>query len=209
MLFLTAAYQNHIYSRSLWRFSSNESAHNLRNIISFDCIYGFDRLQSRIASLFHWFWWLVGDAVFTYAGTLNWLWAVSSLTSVLVKLGIAGQMGQWVCLSGVVQIVFWFNLNAHFIVVYRGGLVGYAKVLKNILPPSWFSGGQYLVMSTGPPLSSSVSLSTGSLLSAYERTVDRMIILYAESVICRLVSLFIIIAYVGTAAIFKMWLWAC
>ncbi len=34
-------------------------------------IYGFDRLQSRIASFFHWFWWLVGNAVFRYAGPLN------------------------------------------------------------------------------------------------------------------------------------------
>ncbi len=34
-------------------------------------MYGFDRLQSRITSFFHRFWWLVGDAVFTYAGPLK------------------------------------------------------------------------------------------------------------------------------------------
>ncbi len=45
--------------------------HHLKNIISFDCIYGFDRLASRITSFFHWFWWVVGNAVFTYAGPLN------------------------------------------------------------------------------------------------------------------------------------------
>ena len=28
-----------------------ELTHYLRNIISFDCIYGFDRLQSRITSI--------------------------------------------------------------------------------------------------------------------------------------------------------------
>ena len=33
-------------------------------------MYGFDRLQLRISSLFYWFWWLVEDAVFTYAGPL-------------------------------------------------------------------------------------------------------------------------------------------
>ena len=43
----------------------------LRNIVSFDWIYGFDRLQSRITWFFDWFWWLVGDAVFTRAGPLN------------------------------------------------------------------------------------------------------------------------------------------
>ncbi len=30
-----------------------ELTHHLRNTISFDCTYGFDRLQSRITSLFH------------------------------------------------------------------------------------------------------------------------------------------------------------
>ncbi len=48
-----------------------ELTHYLRNIISFDRIYGFDRLQSRITWFFHWFWWWVGDAVFTSAGPLK------------------------------------------------------------------------------------------------------------------------------------------
>ncbi len=50
---------------------SYELSHHLRNTISFDGIYGFDRLQSRTTSLFHWFWWLVGDKVFTYADPLK------------------------------------------------------------------------------------------------------------------------------------------
>ncbi len=49
----------------------HEPTYHLKNIISFDFIYGFDRLQSIITSFFHWFWWLVGDAVFTYAGPLK------------------------------------------------------------------------------------------------------------------------------------------
>ena len=51
-----------------------ELTHYLRNIISFDCRYGFNRLQSIIkttTSFFHWFWWLGRNAVFTYAGPLN------------------------------------------------------------------------------------------------------------------------------------------
>ncbi len=58
-----------------------ELTHYLRNIISFDCIYGFDRLQSRITWFFHWFWWLVGDTVFTRAGPLNsafWLTSINN-----------------------------------------------------------------------------------------------------------------------------------
>ena len=52
----------------LWANSSPEQYHKLwlHNIL-----YGFDRLLSRITSFFHWFWWLVGDAVFTYAGPLK------------------------------------------------------------------------------------------------------------------------------------------
>ena len=68
------------------------------------------------------------------------------------------------------------------------------KFLKIIGPLHGFSGGQYFViMSNGVicvPLS--VSLSTASLLSAYERTVDSMVSLHTESVICRLISLFIV-----------------
>ena len=55
MLFLTVTYQNHIWSQSLWRFTSNNSAPNHMQA-PHTC---FDRLHSRITSLFHWFWWLV------------------------------------------------------------------------------------------------------------------------------------------------------
>ena len=48
-----------------------EPTHHLKHIISFNRIYGFDRLLSRITSFFHWFWWLVGNAIFRYAGPLK------------------------------------------------------------------------------------------------------------------------------------------
>ena len=85
MLFLTVAYQNHIYYRSLWCFSGDELVHNLKNVISFDCIYGFDRLLWNINAR--------GRGIFTYLfyhtityikihitqnlpGTDFWLWCL-------------------------------------------------------------------------------------------------------------------------------------
>ena len=58
-------------------------------------------------------------------------------------------------------------------------------------------GGQYfLIMSNGVIcVPSSVSLSTASLLSVYERTMDSMVSLHTESVICRLISLFIFVCF--------------
>ncbi len=124
ILFLTVAYQNHIC------FDCIYLATLLTNFLTTATYY----LQSRITSFFHWFWWLVGNAVFTYAGSLNKV-KLGILSKSATKTTVSASMlvaaGEWIYCCLILYCISWSrNQNKYHKLTYDLNSPGLLVILR-------------------------------------------------------------------------------